>query len=451
MRLLAVIPEYPPLYGGGIATYYEALLPALAEKGVDVTVLMPASSQSTNLNSSINQKGVDIRIINNERVAELLHSFTGLSISPGITRYLANAWAAYEQVGGGEDFDLVECTDWGLYFVPWLLATSSPPVVVRLHGSAGQIAYYDSGESSPIFGSLCQLIETSLLPRAEILTTYSTANQMAWASQLGREVDCIAPPLNLTPATSSTQGKNKFGLVVGRVQPWKGTATLCAALRLMATKAPQIDWIGRSVYSQITNTSYDKEIFARFPDVWGPVIRHLPPQHPQLVRARQAQAKFVVIPSDWDVYNLTVIEAMSQYAVVICSTGAGASDLIENGRNGFLFDAGDSHMLASVIEHVQKLSEYDVQAVGAAARASVEKNLLPDQIAQLVLDQYRSALDKRLNRPTPPDILARSLTPSKVHSQKEDINRCLQNLDLKLLSKHVASRIAKKLAGGLHQ
>lgn len=451
MRLLAVIPEYPPFYGGGIATYYGALLPALVEKGVDVTILMPASSKSAYFNSSITKKGIDVRIINNERVAELLCSFTGLSISPGITRYLANAWAAYEQADGGEDFDLVECTDWGLYFVPWLLATSSPPVVVRLHGSAGQIAYYDSGESSPIFGSLCQLIETSLLPRAEKLSTYSTANQMAWASQLGCEVECIPPPLNLTPAISSIQKKNNFGLVVGRVQPWKGTATLCAALRLMAAKAPQIDWIGRSVYSQITNTFYDKEIFSRFPDVWGPIIRHLPPQQPQLVRARQAQAKFVVIPSDWDVYNLTVVEAMSQHAVVICSTGAGASDLIENGRNGFLFDAGDPRMLANVIEHVQNLSEYDRQIIGAAARASVEKNLLPEKIAQLVLDQYKSALDKHLNRPAPPDILARSLTPSRAYSQKDDLNRCLQDLDLKLLTIHVASRMAKKLARGLHK
>lgn len=34
MKLLCVIPEYPPDFGGGIATFHGALPPALARRGV---------------------------------------------------------------------------------------------------------------------------------------------------------------------------------------------------------------------------------------------------------------------------------------------------------------------------------------------------------------------------------------------------------------------------------
>jgi hypothetical protein len=57
MKLLCVIPEYPPDFGGGIATYYGALLPALARCSVSVTALIgsalspAATRRATSLSS----------------------------------------------------------------------------------------------------------------------------------------------------------------------------------------------------------------------------------------------------------------------------------------------------------------------------------------------------------------------------------------------------------------
>ncbi len=56
------------------------------------------------------------------------------------------------------------------------------------------------------------------------------------------------------------------------------------------------------------------------------------PQQPFEQTARlQAQAAFMVVPSLWDTFNFTCVEAMWSGRPVICSRGAGASELIEDG------------------------------------------------------------------------------------------------------------------------
>ncbi|MEB3214305.1 MAG: glycosyltransferase, partial [Leptolyngbyaceae bacterium] len=355
-------------------------------------------------------------------------------------------------VRGGEGFDLVECTDWGLFFVPWLLDPSSPPLVVRFHGSDGQIAYHDPDSCSPLFASLCQLIESALLPRAALRVTYSQSNQRAWSSQLLRNVEFCPPSLCLDAIHDSSIPSNTRGLVVGRVQKWKGPDTLCRALQLLGTEAPFVDWIGRSVNTTPTGQSYVAHLKKSFPDVWGSRICHLPPETPIQIKQRQSHAGFVLVPSEWDVFNFTAAEAMGRQSVVICSTGAGASELIDHGVNGFLFDAGDAQNLAAVIQQVQALSSEQRSVIGRRARTRVAEMLDPNEIARITIEQFTSAMHASNAPVSDQDLLRAILSPANTTvNASSAMLRSLASIDLKILLQHIAFRLGHKVLNGFRR
>jgi len=137
MRVLFVLPEFPPQYGGGIATYYGALVPALAAEGHEVDVLV--GSAFTKDHESWESEGVHVEYLDTDRRREAFGAFTAYEAVPPLRRTLAAGWALFEQAGEeGSSYDVVETTDFGLLFLPWV-SRDTPPVLVQLHARHGQV------------------------------------------------------------------------------------------------------------------------------------------------------------------------------------------------------------------------------------------------------------------------------------------------------------------------
>jgi hypothetical protein len=113
---------------------------------------------------------------------------------------------------------------------------------------------------------------------------------------------------------------------------------------------------------------------------------------------RQRAAKFVVVPSIWDVFNYTAAEAMRAGSVVICSEGAGAADLIEHGTNGFKVPEEEPEALAEVIGRVAALPSANRKKIGEKGRKTVERKLDPERVARRRIRAYEN-LDSRNNKP----------------------------------------------------
>lgn len=64
---------------------------------------------------------------------------------------------------------------------------------------------------------------------------------------------------------------------------------------------------------------------------------------------RLGASDVLVMPSLSDGFGMVVTEALSRGVPVIVSDGAGASDLIDPGRNGFVISAGDASAIADVL------------------------------------------------------------------------------------------------------
>lgn len=100
-----------------------------------------------------------------------------------------------------------------------------------------------------------------------------------------------------------------------------------------------------------------------------------------------------VAPSIEEGFGLTPLEAMAAGVPTIATRGAGAySDLVDEGRTGFLFEAGNVEDLAAYIrcylDDPQKLA-----AAGQAARAHVLENFSIETEAKALVEVYRRLLD----------------------------------------------------------
>ena len=109
------------------------------------------------------------------------------------------------------------------------------------------------------------------------------------------------------------------------------------------------------------------------------------------VAEKMQAAAFLVVPSLWDVFNLTLAEGMEAGLQVICSKAAGAEMLIEDGVSGFLFDPAKPEELAGHIKQILEMSAVDRNEMGRKAQEAVKALLSEARILTLLNESYIQA------------------------------------------------------------
>jgi glycosyltransferase involved in cell wall biosynthesis len=442
MRLLYLLPEYVNNAGGGIITFYRHLLPLLAAQGHEIRVIVGSGVSASSDPSMVVLDGVRVEALDETRLPAYYERFARYASMPSLRRFLAGAWAMREQAAHGEGYDAVEATDWGLLFLPWVVE-AGPPSIVQLHGSSGQIDMHDPVPGEEAQSGLLRLLERTAIPRATGVQGYGRSNVQFWKSQLARPVTRILPAWKPLEPLAPGATRSQRGLVVGRVQKWKGPRVLCEALRLLGPRAPAIDWLGRDMPYGPRGRTMAQHLQENWPDVWGLNLVHVGQASAAEALQRQARAAFVIVPSEWDTFNFTCVEAMAAGTPVICSTGAGASELIEDGVNGFTFEKQDAQSLAQALERLLSLSEPARAQLAQAGQATVLRALDPETNARLRMDAYRNAIAAPVVAPLPADDWLRlAATPRDDEAESLDF---LNLVPLRGLVGHSARRLMRKL------
>ncbi|AOF85401.1 glycosyl transferases group 1 family protein [Hydrogenophaga sp. RAC07] len=100
--------------------------------------------------------------------------------------------------------------------------------------------------------------------------------------------------------------------------------------------------------------------------------------------AAMAAADVLVLPSRFDGWGAVVNEALMVGTPVICSDRCGASDVIEQGRNGYVFEAGNASALGGHLQRFFEDFQWDRSALagaesvrlgGAAVAARFQRNV----------------------------------------------------------------------------
>ena len=254
-----------------------------------------------------------------------------------------------------------------------------------------------AGASEP--GSLASKLADS--PVSESLTRFASA------------VDSL-PVTSHTPPTTAQQALK--GLVVGRLQNWKGAEVLCKALELM--DGIQIEWVGRDTLwgnSSVTASEYLKK---QYPAIWGSKLIWIGELRHAEAMQKISHAAFLVVPSLWDVFNLTAAEAMTRCVPVICSRNAGAEMLIEDGCSGFLFDPEKTDELAGCLRKISTLGIEAKHMLGKNGQKSVKHFLGGGDVLKILEHSYLQTLKKCGYTPT--DAWLKSfLSPDPLEATKQ--------------------------------
>lgn len=441
VKLLFVLPEYGPDAKGGIATFYRGLIPFLVDLGCEVHVCIASPKDSTKRTPVY--KGVTLSWPNRFAITAQFERLSNLAAFPELRWKLACANACWELHDQGHAFDLVETTDWGALYFPWVAAQGGPKVVVQLHGSEAQIAARDPVEGEELSSDITRLLENACFSRADELQGYGRPNVREWSDELAQPVTHIWPgwTQSLEPAGVHPPVAN-FGLVVGRVQAWKGPDILCEAQIKLGDDAPKILWVGPDATYRRPGQWMSEVIGQSYPTVWGRSVCALGGASAEQALDYQLKADFVVVPSLWDTFNLTVVEAMAAGKVVICSDGAGAAELIENGRTGFVFTTGRADELAQRIREVMEMSDTERELMGSLARETISLRLAPQPIAEKRLIRYREVRASTAVR------RARPLGYGKTFSGCSDpLSAVLNRIAIKDIVSYLARRTLARVRG----
>ena len=139
---------------------------------------------------------------------------------------------------------------------------------------------------------------------------------------------------NRTPSRSilaSGDGAGGFALLVGRLVPEKGLATVLKAWRAMSAR-PQLVIVGDGPFRTVLDgLPEDGSIL---------FLGQLPAQE---VYGLMQRASFLIAASEWyETFGMTIIEAFACGTPVIAARIGAYTELVEHGVTGMLFEPGDA-------------------------------------------------------------------------------------------------------------
>jgi glycosyltransferase involved in cell wall biosynthesis len=437
LKILFILPEYYPHSGGGVSTYYLQYIKALQPHCHYIKVMV--GSGYTQGDDVFNLEGIEVEYLKPSAYQRFLDQFSKYDLFPEFRNSLAAAWAMWEQAKQGDGFDIIECADFGLGFMPWLLEHNKP-VIVRLHGSSGQIALHEPTADHVLSAHLFQLAELSVIPLADALISHSASNATFWNNLLGQsKVRVIYPVYSSCGSPLPLANRQDFGLVVARVQKWKGPEELCLAMRL-PEDLPVIKWFGRDMYFDEKQTTL-QYLQNAYPEIYNKKVLFEKALPHQEIGELQQVVKFGLVPSAWDMFNFTALEFMAVGTPVICSEGAGVSELIEHGKNGFKYPANDSEALAQLIKMINELDDVAYAEMANAATGTIKKKLNPATIIQTNLELYKT-IQTSFKPSSTNCYLDEIYRPS---GKKYGISKALDKQSFKSLQAYILRRVKSKI------
>ncbi len=183
--------------------------------------------------------------------------------------------------------------------------------------------------------------------------------------------------------------KKKFNILfLGNVIERKGLLTLLQALTQLPITAYHLDIVG----SLTTDLAYAKQMqdFVTTHDLTSRVTFHSSLNNQPLIEKLKS-AHVLVVPSSYEGFGIVYLEGMGFGLPAIGTTLGAASEVIEDGKTGFLIQPGDAQSLA---EKLQLLSERQdlLLEMSLAARSRYQRQPKWNQTASQIRDFMLSFL-----------------------------------------------------------
>jgi len=191
-------------------------------------------------------------------------------------------------------------------------------------------------------------------------------------------------------------GPTREAMYLGRIEPRKGVESLVRAWAIVAPRRP--DWRLRLVGADTTTGAGGGSMRERLISSMGgerSSIEFAGPRSPSELFEQFARASISVIPSLWENFPFTCVEAMSHARPVIASDEGGMKEMIGSTSAGVVHRAGDERSLAEALLAMTAESPAALAARGAVGRTRIEEMCGAASIARRRIAHYEEAARSR--------------------------------------------------------
>lgn len=412
MRHLIICPEYPPLPEppGGIATYVMHISQLLAEAGETVHLIgMLWGSAAKKFEVSYGGRLIIHRVPLDEIIpgtrnesppAVALTEIKGLERSP--FWYQSFSWQASlltEKLIKEASIDIIEAQDFfaPLYFLQLRRAlgfgpTCQPPCIVHLHAPSKFVVRLNEYDEGRPFWLNAKRFEDYSIAAADAWLCPSNFLARQVESEFGLEknaIKVIPLPIGDTPQLHRTNDVWNSGSIcyVGRLEQNKGVIEWVDAAVSVADKFPsaQFEFIGEDLeYSD--GISVKQFVKRRIPPRMMPRF-HFRGWHSRVELAEfLGKARIGVIPSRWENFPNTCVEAMCSGLPVVATRMGGMAEMLEDNKTGWLSANTRSEGLAEALTRAletppQRLAEMGRQAALDVRRMCDNKKVVEAHLA----------------------------------------------------------------------
>ncbi|MFV9505985.1 MAG: glycosyltransferase family 4 protein [Oscillochloridaceae bacterium umkhey_bin13] len=389
----AAIDYHTSQSGGGIASYVNTLGGELVRRGHQVTVVSLGVNEKETL-----VDGIRVIFTKLGNVHWYLHKirFTSFAVMP--IRELEWSWSlkqVVDKIDTTNPIDIVEGTENGCLLGAFFWKKF--PLVIRLHGD--QFTFTKHSQSYISIGMRINRAMTLIaLRKAHSITAPSrfavqeAVNQLGWST---KRVQIIANPINpmfLEQTTShvplSLISADQVKIIyTGRIERCKGTLILFRSIPIVVRKLPHARFVvvgGQhvSISDALLQRELDRDNVRAYCDLLGHI-----PWHNLIALYRKAT--IFVMPSLYESFGISIIEAMACGLPVVATTAGAIPEVVEHGVTGLLVPPGDSIALAEAIIQLARDPELRSR-LGKAGRERVQSMFTVGHVADQTLSVYEA-------------------------------------------------------------
>lgn len=414
LKIAILSIEYPPdPFSAGIGSYSKAIANALTAQGHKVHIITRAPALEVNgvepKDSITDENGVTVHRLTPLRPDipeefDIKKVLTLVSTSViGELRYRQKISSKLRELIAKEGLDLIEAAEFmadGIFFPRRYY--KNIPLIVRLHTPFAFAEKIEAHAPEPM-RQLMAWVEKQHINKASHLSAPSGRSAEVFRAELNlgkREIKIIPNPPNFAVVAdvqnnTKTKLNNEKQLIlfIGRISKWKGVDILCKSMEKVLAKHPNTEFCfvgadhipvedfptGREYLKSLVDPNLHKHMtftgYLQKPDVQ----KHI------------RMADLCVLPSRFDNFPYTCLEAMIHGKAIVGSNNGGMKDMLDDGKAGKLYTPPDHDELAKHI--IELLGNNELrETLGKAAKARALKIYNNDTVLEQTLNFYYQAI-----------------------------------------------------------
>ena len=174
-------------------------------------------------------------------------------------------------------------------------------------------------------------------------------------------------------------------LYVGRIIREKGVLELINAFKKIkkTKKKISLTLIGKK----------DRNLQLNFNDKFYPSIKHL--NYKKKIKKYYKKSDCFIMPSYREGLSRSILEAASLSLPILASNVPGCKELVQNNKNGYLFNTHNQKSIISAMEKILSVNSKKLLAMGKRSRLIVCKSYSEEKVIKIYLDTIKNLKNEK--------------------------------------------------------